>query len=359
MIKILFEHSIFLHQKNGGISNYIIKINEKLKNYNVDTKIISLISINNFLNHSKVKKNVIFRLKIIPKFCRKFFFLLNDLFFLIYSKLSKPDLVHFSYYNNNLIKFLKAPYVLTVYDLINERFDIQNNQFNKKNLIMNAKHIICISNFTKSELIDIYEIPPKKISVVHLGVDEKKNEIINNKENFILFVGDRGRYKNFEKLIECFGNSKYLKKNFNIVCFGDNEFSKKEKNKLDTLNIRKNFLHVKGDNQKLEKYYKKATLFVSVSLMEGFGLTPLEAMSLNCPVICSDIPVFREVLGNSCEYVDPLDVNNIRIKIETILKSKNEQERLIELGKKKVTEYPWEKCTAETSKIYEKILNGK
>ena len=181
MIKILFEHSIFLHQKNGGISNYIIKINEKLKNYNVDTKIISLISINNFLNNFKVKKNVIFRLKIIPKFCRKFFFLLNDLFFLIYSKLSKPDLVHFSYYNNNLIKFLKVPYVLTVYDLINERFDIRNNQFNKKNLIMNAKHIICISNFTKSELIDIYEIPPKKISVVHLGVDEKKKKIINNK----------------------------------------------------------------------------------------------------------------------------------------------------------------------------------
>ena len=66
---------------------------------------------------------------------------------------------------------------------------------------------------------------------------------------------------------------------------------------LKNINIEKNFLHVKGDNKKLEEYYKKASLFVSLSLMEGFGLTPLEAMSFNCPVICSDIPVFREILG--------------------------------------------------------------
>ena len=74
MIKIFFEHSIFLHQKYGGISKYIIKLNEKLINYNIDTKIISAISINDYLNNSSANKRLILKLDSIPKFCRKFFF---------------------------------------------------------------------------------------------------------------------------------------------------------------------------------------------------------------------------------------------------------------------------------------------
>ena len=359
MNKIFFEHSVFLNQKVGGISNYIIKLNQKLNDYKIYSKIISPISINKTLNNDYSKKINFFKLRKIPKFCRRFFFFINDLFFSIYIKIYKPNLIHFTFYNNNLLERIKIPYVLTVYDLINERFNIINNQFNKKNLINNAKHIICISNFTKSELIDIYDISPKDISVIHLGVEIKKIETKNNKQNFILFVGDRGRYKNFEKLIECFGNSEYLKNNFNVICFGGNNFNMEEKEKFEKLKIKKNFFYTSGDNKKLEEHYKKASLFVSISLMEGFGLTPLEAMSYNCPVVCSDIPVFREILGNSCEYIDPQDADNLRIKIEKILKSKNEQERLINLGNKKIAEYPWQKCVEETSKIYKKILNEK
>ena len=74
MIKLFFEHSIFLHQKYGGISKYIIKINEKFINHNIDSKIISAISINNYLNNSNLNKKVFLKLNSIPKFCRNFFF---------------------------------------------------------------------------------------------------------------------------------------------------------------------------------------------------------------------------------------------------------------------------------------------
>ena len=114
-----------------------------------------------------------------------------------------------------------------------------------------------------------------------------------------------------------------------------------------------------GDDIYLKDFYEQASIFVSVSLMEGFGLTPLEAMSSRCPVLCSDIPVFREILGNSCEFVDPKKTENIREKLEKILKSQNEQERLINLGLKKISEYSWEKCALETSEIYKKVMNEK
>ena len=64
---------------------------------------------------------------------------------------------------------MKVPYVLTIYDLISERFNLQNDKFIKRNLIKKAKHIICISNFTKSELMKIYDVPKDKISVVYLA----------------------------------------------------------------------------------------------------------------------------------------------------------------------------------------------
>ena len=68
--------------------------------------------------------------------------------------------------------------------------------------------------------------------------------------------------------------------------------------------------------------------------------------------LCSNIPVFKEILGDACEFVDPKKTENIREKIEKILKSQNEQERLINLGFKKISEYSWEKCALETSEIY-------
>ena len=359
MIKIFFEHSIFLHQKFGGISKYIIKLNEKLINYNIDTKIISAISINDYLNNSSANKRLILKLDSIPKFCRKFFFFLNDLYFLIYIFVSKPNLIHFTFYNNTLLKFLNVPYILTVYDLINERFNLQNDQFNKRNLIKSAKHIICISNFTKSELIKIYNVPKEKISVIYLGIDKKKIVTNINKKNFILFVGDRGRYKNFIKLIECFSLSNFLKKNYKVICFGNNKFNSIEQKILKKLNLTKNFVHEYGDDKKLQEYYRDANLFISLSLMEGFGLTPLEAMYFNCPVVCSDIPIFREILADSCEYIDPNDPKNLKEKIEKILKSQKEQNRLIKLGQQKISEYSWERCCYQTSEIYKKILNEK
>ena len=93
--------------------------------------------------------------------------------------------------------------------------------------------------------------------------------------------------------------------------------------------------------------------------MEGFGLTNLEAMSSGCPVLCSKIPIFQEVLSEACEYVDPKNVKQVQIKIETILKSQSEQKNLIDKGYKRAKNFSWEKCALTTSEIYKKILNEK
>ena len=68
--------------------------------------------------------------------------------------------------------------------------------------------------------------------------------------------------------------------------------------------------------------------------MEGFGLTTLEAMNAGCPVLCSDIPVFKEIYNNSCIFVKPKNINDVKKAIEKLLKSKAKQKKITFNGKK-------------------------
>ena len=355
MIRVLFESSIFLHQKVGGISKYITTLDKYLSNYNVSSKIFSPITVNYYLDNKK--KNIYyFKFKRIPRFCRKIFFFINNFLTAFYIVIKKPDILHLSYYNNALIKFLNIPYIITVYDLTHEKINSPQREFKKKNLLDKAFHIICISEQTKKDLKRFYNIHEKKITVIYLGSEKKKFKVKKHKEKFILHVGSRDKYKNFQSLVEAFSQSKYLKNNFKLVCFGGGDFKKEEFKLFEKLGVGNRIRNIKGNDFELEKFYKKANLFVSLSEHEGFGLTLLEAMKFGCPVVCSDIPVFREVYNNSCIYVKPKSINDIKKNIENILKSKVKQKKIILNSKKIVNKFSWEKCALDTSKVYQKIL---
>ena len=80
-------------------------------------------------------------------------------------------------------------------------------------------------------------------------------------------------------------------------------------------------------------------------------------MKSKCPVVCSNIPVFKEIYKNSCEYVNSKNINDIKKGIERVLKSKKKQKRLILNSKKIVKEFTWELCAFKTAQIYKNIFN--
>ena len=145
-----------------------------------------------------------------------------------------------------------------------------------------------------------------------MGAEDEKYKNIKKKEKYILYVGSRKRYKNFTNLVLAFSKSEYLIENYKIVCFGGGNFQKEEVENFENLGIKSNLNYVKGDDFKLSSLYKNASLYVSLSIHEGFGLTLLEAMRSKCPVLCSNIPVFKEIYKNSCEYVNSKDLNSIK-----------------------------------------------
>ena len=121
-MKVFFDHRIFLLQKYGGISRYIVNLNKLLNQEKINSKICAPITINHYLNAQNENKINHFHFNKIYRYCTKLLNLYNDTFTTLYLKQFKPDIVHLTYYKKYFKLKKKFPVVLTVYDLIHERF---------------------------------------------------------------------------------------------------------------------------------------------------------------------------------------------------------------------------------------------
>ena len=110
--------------------------------------------------------------------------------------------------------------------------------------------------------------------------------------------------------------------------------------------------HLEGDDSQLEKLYREASLYVSVSLFEGFGLTVLEAMASSCPVITSNINSLSEVSGDAAILINPEDVDKLSAKIVLLCTNKKIREKMIKKGLKRAKKFNWEKAAKLTNHIY-------
>ena len=136
---------------------------------------------------------------------------------------------------------------------------------------------------------------------------------------------------------------------------GENsQFMKKKK--INEYKLHNKVFHKEGTDEELYQLYKTAKVFIFPSIYEGFGLPLVEAMANDCPVICSNIDVFKEIAGNAAEYFDPSNVENFKAKIEEVIYSNTRLQELKSLGKMKSRNYDWEKCANETIKIYKKLV---
>jgi len=111
-----------------------------------------------------------------------------------------------------------------------------------------------------------------------------------------------------------------------------------------------------GNDSELANSYRGAALFVYPSLYEGFGIPPLEAMSLGCPVACSNNSSIPEVAGNAVEYFDPKDTESMRVAMECVLNSTARRAELIDYGFVRCTQFSWERCAEETLAVYRSLV---
>lgn len=365
-MKILYDYNIFAFQKFGGISRYFIEIFKIIKNFH-KAKVVAPIYTNYYLKEFKNKDvfNLFFFSKQY-KYTRSVTKVINNLIFKLFIRLYKPDIIHLTYYSKKLEFKKKCKTVITVYDLIHEIFEEKYNfrypkKF-KKNYILSSDWIICISENTKKDLIKFYNVDKKKISVIPLAYNKSKDFVkiddIFLELPYLLYVGARDNYKNFENFIIAYSTSSKLRKDFRIVCFGGGPFNDSEKKLMQNLDIDiSNIKYISGSDQQLNYVYMKAKAYVCPSLYEGFGLTILEAMNMNCPIISSNAGSLPEVGGDFIEYFDPYNIDEIKDKIEKVVYSEANILKQKKNFSKNLQKFSWEATAKETMYIYEKLQN--
>ena len=345
-MKILFDHQIFSSQRFGGISRYHVEL---IKNLDVQWDIPVFFSNNFYLKEIKSvpeffpSKDFRGKNRILERINR----------FKTVSAVKKGDfdIFHPTFYDSYVLEYLKNhPMVLTLHDMTHDRFSklpaARWETREKYIMAQAAAAIIVPSQFTADELMALYGIPAKKIHVVYHGGPDWRCKQSSFVENRFLFVGGRTFYKNFSVVLEAL---KFLPESSLLVA--GKPFDDQEKRLIETLGIAEQVRQVNASDQELIELYSSSAAFIFPSEMEGFGLPVLEAFAANCPVICSDIPVFHEVGGDAALYFDPKSPAALADAMRQIMKKRRTENISSQLAK-----FNWQKCAAETRAVYQSIL---
>ena len=368
-MKIAYNHKIFSKQEVGGVSRYYRLLADNIDRQGQDVKIFSGFYRNKYIGN--LSKEIVKgkELKKYPPKTECLFHILNHTISEIQIKLWQPDIIHETYYS--LLPNLKsdAVRIISVYDMIHELYSDKKKSLGKisyfkKKTIERSDHIISISQSTKSDLINLFDVQEDKISVVHLGVDLdafKQPRVKNQFEekSYILYVGQRNGHKNFIRMLKACAASNVIKNKIMIIAFGGGSFTSKELLEINELGFKDKFVQqVGGNDEMLVSLYSNALCFVYPSLYEGFGLPPLEAMAAGCPVVSSNTSSIPEVINKAAVYFDPNNIDEMCSAIEKVVFDESLRSRLVKLGLENIKLFSWEKCAFETLKIY-KNLTGK
>ena len=209
--------------------------------------------------------------------------------------------------------------------------------------IKTSRHLITVSQFSKQEIMRFYPfIQEEQISVAYGAVDSTRfhrlSSVPATEHPFALAVSSIDPRKNFPMLVKAFKGIEGCL--LYIVGKQNHVFSQQNGLDEELANVR--FLG-RGSDEELTRLYNQAVCFIFPSIYEGFGLPLLEAMTCGCPVLASDIPVFREVCGDAAIYFNPYDETSIKNAIAHFLSlNKEEQEKLQTAGYEHAQRYSWE-----------------
>lgn len=365
-MKIIYDSQIFSTQEFGGISRYFCALASHVNNFSeTEARIVAPIYVNGYLKALGSNIAAGQYVQRLPKTGRIIKTLSAALFKPV-AGIMRPDIVHETYYSERPTCGGKMPRVLTVYDMIHERcpdsFAANDPMVYVKACAMQrADHILCISENTRRDLLDIHRLPEDRVTVTYLGYDTLPQTALTAADlvggaPYLLHVGGRHGYKNFEGLILAFAASSWLRDNLRLVCFGAAAFSREERELIGALGLLESqVIHLGGGDDRLAALYKGAAAFVYPSKYEGFGIPPLEAMSLDCPVICSNTSSIPEVVGEAGEYFNPFDVESIVAAIERVLQSPERRTELVVLGQSRCQLFSWERCAQDTYDVYRRL----
>ncbi|MEN9685042.1 MAG: hypothetical protein RLZZ28_828 [Bacteroidota bacterium] len=366
---IQYDHQIFCNQQFGGISRYFYELISGLRNDPSITTFLDVKYCNNvFLQKLQPSNNRLTNASFKGK--KDLVKFINGLNTFYLTRKNKFDIFHPTYFHRSCIGNAQGkPMVLTVYDLIDEKYHsgipaFQSLLEHRKATIRAASQLIAISENTKKDIIEHFAIAPEKIAVTHLGNSLDATAIEQIAKNtgqqppYLLFVGSRkGAHKNFDRFLKAMSQVLQQEKDLQLVFGGGGDFTAAEADafKKEGIEARVRYEPIKNDSG-LIRLYKNALIFIYPSLYEGFGLPILEAFSCSVPCIISAGSSIREVGADAAAYFDPLETESIASSVLDLLYDTARQEMLVKAGHLRSENFSWNKTVTATKQIYRQLL---
>jgi glycosyltransferase involved in cell wall biosynthesis len=280
----------------------------------------------------------------------------------------KPHIQFFP--NFNVPFFLKGNIVSTVNDLIpiskySDYSALQQAGF--RILVGRALRVsnrtVCISEFGRRQVMDTFDVQESRLPVISPWVPEVfagggKGAERPVEGDYLLFVGNRYVYKNMKGLIAAMKLLAPEYPTLKAVIVGSPTRSPDEVDAadMDPILKRRVVQFRRASDEQLMGLYTHARAFVFPSFMEGFGLPPLEALAYGVPVVCSDIPVIREVCGDAVRYADPFDPGSIADQVRSALAEMEENRIFAEKGRERVRRFNRERSLRKYLDLFHSLV---
>jgi glycosyltransferase involved in cell wall biosynthesis len=266
----------------------------------------------------------------------------------------------------------KGRSIVTVHDLAFLRFPDTIEQGNFRHLtarirqtVEQADVIIAVSEFTAREIRDLLRVPAERIAAIHSGIEQFRQapdetdavaarRLLQLDRPYLLCVSTLEPRKNFPLLVDTFDRLPF---DGDLVIAGGRGW--KYEPILDRIRASPKSARIRCleyvDDALLPGLYAGAELFVFPSLYEGFGFTPLEAMSFGTPVVSSSGGSLPEVLGDAAEIVDSFDADAWVARIQALLGDADRRRALRAAGRERARRYSWEQTARRTWDVYRRI----
>ena len=279
----------------------------------------------------------------------------------------KPDLFFAPAYTAPLA--LGIPFAVTIHDvsfLAHPEWFRPRERWRRRilahRMAATASVIFTDSQFSRSEIASRLHVDADRLTVIPPGVKATVNnaphDLSEQRDPLVLFVGTLLNRRNLPELIAAFAKATSERPDARLVIVGANRTFPPQDLKQaaaaydvsSRVEVRRYLPH-----EQLEEHYARAAVFVFLSEYEGFGLTPLEALSAGVPIVVLDTPIAREVYGDAAEYVQVGDIDGTAAAIERFLDSRDAARDQLARASQVLARYSWDRAADETLHHLERI----
>lgn len=363
-IRILYDHQVFSRQYAGGASRYFYELSRQFSAMPQIAVELLIGTTATIYPLRQLSGGARVRACDGPQLNAFWNYTLNEVFGnCVAPFLGKVDVYHPTLYR--IMPGVRSRAVVaTHHDCTQERFPQEFRYVDKvmrakRSLYAAADAIICVSESSRQDLLEIYGVDRSRTHVIYHGLTRLQSDAgaaakvaRQTRREYLLYVGSRARYKNFAGLLAAFRDSG-LHRSFDLLALGGGPWTGDEANLLAKLDLTGCVSVVpSATDELLAAAYEQARLFVYPSFSEGFGMPPLEAMSLGCAVLASHASSIPEICRDAPFYFDPGDQDSFSRQMLRAVSDDNARRSSIERGRQVCAQYRWEKCARETISLY-------